>query len=45
MDNKTLAIKFFAPVVDVSANALMGILDQAINQGVEEVLLFVRNRL
>ena len=39
--SKSLAIKFFAPVVDASANALMGILDQAINQGVEEVILLL----
>lgn len=41
MPNNVLAIKFFAPVVDASANALMSILDQAVNQGVKEVILLI----
>ena len=36
-----IAIKFFAPVNEVSANALMGILDQAINQGVKNVSILI----
>lgn len=36
-----LAIKFFAPVNEVSANALMSVLDQAINQGVKEIILLI----
>ena len=32
-----IAIKFFAPVNEVSENALMGILDKAINQGAKNV--------
>jgi len=40
-NNNILAIKFFAPVVDASANALMGILVQAVNQGVKEVILLI----
>lgn len=38
---KALAIKFFAPVNEVSANALMNVLDQAINQGVNNVTLLI----
>ncbi len=37
----TLAVKFFAPVNDVSANALMNVLDQAINKGVGEIILLI----
>ncbi len=37
----TLAIKFFAPVNEKSANALMNVLDQAINQGVKDITLLI----
>lgn len=36
-----IAIKFFAPVNETSANTLMSILDQAINQGVTEVSILI----
>jgi len=36
-----LAIKFFAPVIESSANSLMGVLDQAINQGIKDVTLLI----
>ncbi len=36
-----LAIKFFAPVVEQTANALMSILDQAVNRGVREIILLI----
>lgn len=37
----TLAIKFFAQVNEKSANALMNVLDQAINQGVRDITLLI----
>lgn len=37
----SLAIKFFSQVNEQSANALMAILDQAINQGVRDVTLLI----
>ena len=37
----TLAIKFFAPVNEKSANALMSVLDQAVNQGVKDITLLI----
>lgn len=36
-----LAIKFFAQVNEKSANALMNILDQAVNQGVKDIILLI----
>lgn len=40
MDNP-LVIKFFAPVVEQTANALMSAIDKAINQGVKEIILLL----
>ncbi len=40
MPNK-LAIKFFAPVNEKTTNLLMNVLDQAINQGVKDLILLV----
>lgn len=37
----TIVIKFFAPVIDTTANALMSVLDQAINQGIKKVILLI----
>jgi len=38
---KPLVIKFFAPVVDKTANALMKVIDDAINRGVKEIVLLI----
>lgn len=37
----TFAIKFFAPVNEKSANALMSVIDQAVNQGVKDITLLI----
>lgn len=36
-----LAIKFFAPVIEQTANALMRVLDDAVNRGVKEIILLI----
>ena len=41
MNNKKLAIKFFAPVVEQTANQLMQQIDRAVNDGVEELTLLI----
>ena len=37
----TLAIKFFAPVIQPTANALMKVLDDAVNKGIKEIILLI----
>ena len=41
MNQEKIAIKFFAPVVEDTANALMRELDNAANQGVKELTLII----
>lgn len=36
-----IAIKFFAPVIEQSANQLMQVIDDAINKGVKEIILLL----
>lgn len=41
VSNSKLAIKFFAPVVEQTANALMNVVDKAVNEGVKELTLLL----
>lgn len=41
MSVKPVVIKFFAPVVDVTANALMNAIDQKMNQGVRDFIILI----
>jgi ATP-dependent Clp protease protease subunit len=41
MSEKPVVIKFFAPVVDVTINALMSAIDQKMKQGVNQFVLLV----
>lgn len=38
---QTLAIKFFAPVTEQSSNKLMRVVDDAVNKGVNEIILLI----
>ena len=41
MVGKTVVIKFFAPVIDVTINALMSAIDQSIKQGATRFILLI----
>ncbi len=41
MSVKPVVIKFFAPVVDVTANALMNAIDQKMKQGVRDFIILI----
>jgi len=41
MKSKPLVIKFFAPVIDQTANLLMQTVDNAVNGGIEEIILLI----
>ena len=41
MPTKPVVIKFFAPVIDVTINALMNAIDQKMKQGVTEFILLI----
>jgi ATP-dependent Clp protease protease subunit len=41
MSPQPLVIKFFAPVVEQSANALMSVIDDAVNKGTKEIILLI----
>jgi ATP-dependent Clp protease protease subunit len=41
MAEKPVVIKFFAPVIDVTINALMSAIDQKMKQGVSEFILLI----
>jgi ATP-dependent Clp protease protease subunit len=41
MVGKTVVIKFFAPVIDVTINALMSAIDQSIKQGATQFILLI----
>ena len=41
MATKPVVIKFFAPVIDVTINALMDAIDQKVKQGVSEFIILV----
>jgi len=41
MTTKPVVIKFFAPVIDVTINALMNAIDQKMKQGVTEFILLI----
>jgi ATP-dependent Clp protease protease subunit len=41
MAEKPVVIKFFAPVIDVTINALMNAIDQKMKQGVSEFILLI----
>jgi len=41
MDNKKIAIKFFAPVNEESIGKLISIIDNKINEGIEEIILLI----
>lgn len=41
MDIKTIVIKFFAPVIDVTINALMSAIDQRMKQGVTDFTILI----
>lgn len=41
MPSQPLVIKFFAPVVEQSTNALMGIIDDAVNKNIKEIILLI----
>lgn len=41
MSSQPLVIKFFAPVVEQSTNALMSVIDDAINKNIKEIILLI----
>ncbi|MBW1973622.1 MAG: ATP-dependent Clp protease proteolytic subunit, partial [Deltaproteobacteria bacterium] len=41
MNKKPVVIKFFAPVIDVTINALMNAIDQNMKQGVREFIILI----
>jgi len=41
MATKPVVIKFFAPVIDVTVNALMNAIDQKMKQGVKEFIILI----
>ena len=41
MSKKTIVIKFFAPVIDVTINALMNALDQKMKQGIKNFIILI----
>lgn len=41
MNNKPVVVKFFAPVVDVTINALMNAIDQKMKQGVTDFTILI----
>ena len=41
MPNKPTVIKFFAPVIDITINALMNTIDQKVKQGVNQFIILV----
>jgi len=41
MSSQPLVIKFFAPVVEQSSNALMSVIDDAVNKGIQEIILLI----
>lgn len=41
MNTKPVVIKFFAPVIDVTINALMNIIDQKMKQGVTNFIILI----
>lgn len=41
MSKKPVVIKFFAPVIDVSINALMNVIEQKMKEGVNEFIILI----
>ena len=41
MPTKPIVIKFFAPVIDVTINALMNAIDQKMKQGVSQFIILI----
>ncbi len=41
MSKKTVVIKFFAPVIDASINALMNVIEQKMKEGITEFIILI----
>ena len=41
MDTKPVVIRFFAPVIDATVNALMNAVDQKMKQGIKDIIILI----